>query len=87
MRSSNSTLAGRAGRVPVAITILSALARRTRPNPSSTSIVCWSTKLPVPVIIVTRLRDSWLRTTSISRPTTCEVRAARSAMVISSLTR
>ena len=43
-------------------------------------------KLPVPVIIVTRLRDNWLRTTSISRPTTWLVRAARSAMVISSLT-
>ena len=37
--------------------------------------------------VVTRLRDSWLRTTSISRPTTWLVRAARSAMVISSLTR
>ena len=87
VRSSNSTLAGRAGRVPVAITILSALAWRLRPSPASTSTVCGSTKLPVPVRIVTRLRDSWLRTTSISRPTTWVVRAARSAMVISSLTR
>ena len=40
VRSSNSTLAGRAGRVPVAITIFSALARRTRPSPPSTSTVC-----------------------------------------------
>ncbi len=87
VRSSNSTLAGRAGRVPVAITILSALARRLRPSPASTSIVCGSTNLPVPVRTVTRLRDSWLRTTSISRPTTWVVRAARSAMVMSSLTR
>ena len=87
MRSSNSTLAGRAGRVPVAITILSAVARRTRPSPASTSTVCGSRKRPVPVMVVTRLRDSWLRTTSISRPTTWLVRAARSAMVISSLTR
>ena len=87
VRSSNSTLAGRAGRVPVAITILSALARRTRPSPPSTSTVCWSRKRPVPVMVVTRLRVSWLRTTSISRPTTWVVRAARSAMVISSLTR
>ncbi len=87
VRSSNSTLAGRAGRVPGAITILSALARRIRPAPSSTCTVCGSVKRPVPVRIVTRLRESWLRTTSISRPTTWLVRAARSAMVISSLTR
>ena len=87
VRSSNSTLSGRAGRVPVAMTILSALARRIRPAPSSISTVCGSVKLPVPVRIVTRLRVSWLRTTSISRPTTWLVRAARSAMVISSLTR
>ena len=80
-------VAGWAGRVPVAITILSALARRTRPSPPSISTVCGSRKLPVPVITVTRLRVSWLRTTSISRPTTWVVRAARSAMVISSLTR
>ena len=87
MRSSNSTVAGRAGRVPVAITIFSALAWRSRPSPASTSTVCGSTKLPVPVMTVTRFRDNWLRTTSISRPTTWVVRAARSAMVISSLTR
>ena len=87
VRSSNSTLSGRAGRVPVPITILSALAWRTRPTPSSTSTVCGSAKEAVPVRSVTRLRDSWLRTTSISLPTTWLVRAARSAMVISSLTR
>ena len=87
VRSSNSTLGGRAGRVPVAITILSAVARRTRPSPLSTSTVCGSMKLPVPVMLATRLRESWLRTTSISRPTTWLVRAARSAMVMSSLTR
>ncbi len=87
VRSSNSTVSGRAGRVPVAMTTWSALARRTRPVPSSISTVCGSTKLPVPVMILTRLRVSWLRTTSISRPTTWLVRAARSAMVMSSLTR
>ena len=87
VRSSNSTLAGRAGRVPVAITILSAVAVRIRPAPSSTCIVCGSVKEPVPLRIVTRFLDSWLRTTSISRLTTWLVRAARSAMVISSLTR
>ena len=38
-------------------------------------------------MIVTRLRASWLRTTSFSRLTTCLVRAVRSATVISSLTR
>ena len=87
VRSSNSTLLGRAGRVPVAITIFSAVARRTRPALSSTSTVFASTKYPVPVSILIPFRVSWLRTTSISRPTTWLVRAARSAMVISSLTR
>ena len=38
-------------------------------------------------MIVTRLRPSWLRTTSLSRLTTCVVLRVRSAMVISSLTR
>ena len=71
----------------MAITILSAVARRVLPSPSSTSTVFGSMKYPVPVRLVTRFLDSWLRTTSISRPTTCWVRAARSAMVISSLTR
>ena len=70
VRSSNSTLAGRAGLVPVAMAILPALARRVRPSPSSTSTVCGSMKPAVPVMIAIRLRDSWLRTTSISRPTT-----------------
>ena len=50
VRSSNSTLAGRAGWVPVAITTLSAVARRTRPSPASTSTVCGSRKRPVPVM-------------------------------------
>ena len=44
VRSSKSTVAGRAGRVPVAITILSAVARRVRPSPSSISTVCGSMK-------------------------------------------
>src|SRR6266487_145308 len=48
VRSSKSTVAGRAGRVPVATTILSAVARPIRPWPSSTSIVCESVKYPVP---------------------------------------
>ena len=87
VRSSNSTLLGRAGRVPVAITIFSAVAVRSLPPPPSTCTVCGSVKWAVPVSIVTRFRVSWLRTTSISRPTTWLVRAARSAMVISSLTR
>ena len=86
VRSSNCTVAGRAGRVPVAITIASALACCCRP-PSSTATTCGSTKRPVPLRIATLFLDSWLRTTSISRPTTCWVLAARSAIVISSLTR
>ncbi len=86
-RSSNSTLSGRAGRVPVAITMSLAVIRRVRSRPSSTSTVCGPAKHAVPEMMDTRLRVSWLRTTSISRPTTCWVRAVRSAMVISSLTR
>jgi hypothetical protein len=43
-RSSKATLAGRAGVVPVAITILSAVALRLRPPPSSTSTACGPTK-------------------------------------------
>ena len=87
VRSSNATLAGRAGRVPTAITTASAVTVRTRPCPSSTSTVLGPANRALPARIVTRLRDSWLRTTSVSRLTTCWVRAARSAMVISSLTR
>ena len=87
VRSSNSTLAGRAGRVPVAITILSAVAVRIRPTPSSTSTVCGSMKLPgaaqdrdpVPGQLAAHHVD--LAADHVL------VRAARSAMVISSLTR
>ena len=85
--SSKATLAGRAGLVPVAMTTESALTFRARPSPSSTSTSCGPRKDAVPLSTVTRLRDSWLRTTSFSRLTTCRVRLARSAMVISSLTR
>ena len=38
--SSKATLAGRAGVVPVAMTILSAVILRLRPPPSSTSTAC-----------------------------------------------
>ena len=85
---SKSTLAGRAGvraggdddllggrRCAVVAGVVDARAcagRRTRPSPASSA---------------TWLRDSWLRMTSISRPTTCWVRADRSATVMSSLTR
>jgi len=44
VRSSKSTVSGRAGRVPVAITTLAAVARRSRPSPSSISTVCGSSK-------------------------------------------
>ena len=87
VRSSNATLAGRAGRVPVAMMMFGALAVRTRPLPSSISSVSGAANRPRPGRIAIRLRVSWLRTTSFSRLTTCRVRAARSAMVISSLTR
>ena len=42
--SSKATLAGRAGRVPVAMTTLSAVTLRVRPPPSSTSTACGPTK-------------------------------------------
>ena len=87
VRSSKATLAGRAGLVPVAITMLAALTRRSRPSVRSISSTCGSMKRARPGRIVTRLRVSWLRTTSFSRLTTCWVRAIRSPMVISSLTR
>ena len=48
VRSSNATLGGRAGLVPIAITMTSAVTVRTRPWPSSTSTVCGSTKHAVP---------------------------------------
>ena len=87
VRSSKATLAGRAGFVPVAIMMLAALTRRFSPSLRSTSSTCGSMKRARPGRIVTRLRVSWLRTTSFSRLTTCWVRAIRSPMVISSLTR
>lgn len=58
VRSSKSTLSGRAGRVPAAIMILSKVTLDSRPEPPSTQIVCASAKRPVPVIIATRLRAS-----------------------------
>ena len=85
---SNSTLVGRAGRVPVAITILSAVRVRCTCDPSmSTDSVCGSMKLAIPGISSMWLRSSWDLITSVSRPITCCSRASRSAMVISSLTR
>jgi hypothetical protein len=83
---SNSTVGGRAGSVPVAITILSAVTVSSRPEPSTTSTVCSSTKCPMPGSMATWLRVSWLRITSTSRPITWLVRASRSATVMSSLT-
>ena len=68
--SSKATVEGRAGRVPVAMTILSAVILRVRPARSSTSMLCGPTKYPMPCMIMTRLRVSWLRTTSFSRLTT-----------------
>jgi hypothetical protein len=85
--SSNATVDGRAGRVPVAITIRSPLTRRATPSSATTSTVCGSMNLAVPGRRSTPLRDSWLRTTWISRPITCCVRARRSSTVMSSLTR
>ncbi len=75
---SNSTLSGRAGRVPVAMMILSAVTLVSRPRSSTTATVWGSRNRPEPVSTVTWLRLSWLRTTSTSRPTTCWVRAVRS---------
>jgi hypothetical protein len=85
--SSKSTVSGRAGLVPVAITIFSAVTFRSCPVPSVTWIVCGSRNRPMPGSSATPLRESWLRITSTSRPTTCEVRAFRSPIVMSSLTR
>ena len=85
--SSNSTVSGRAGLVPVAMTMLSAVTSRGWPPAAVTSTALGPVNRAVPVMIVTRLRVSWLRTTSFSRLTTCRVRAVRSAMVMSSLTR
>jgi hypothetical protein len=85
--SSKSTVSGRAGRVPTAMMIFSAVTWLSWPVPSSITMVCGSVNRPVPVSSRTRLRPSWLRITSISRPTTCWVREVRSATVMSSLTR
>ncbi len=87
VRSSKATLDGRAGTVPVAMTIFSALTLRLRPPASATSTSVGPMNRAVPGMIVTRLRVSWLRTTSFSRTTTWLVRAVRSAIVISSFTR
>ena len=87
VRSSNSTLSGRAGLVPVAMMIFSALTSRLRLEPAATSTTVGPVKRAVPVRTVTRLRFSWLRTTSFSRLTTWRVRAVRSPIVMSSLTR
>ena len=87
VRSSKSTLSGRAGRVPAATTALSKLIRVSRPEPASTQTEWASANRPVPVISATLLRASWSRITSVWRVITCWVRAARSATVMSSLTR
>lgn len=58
VRSSNSTVDGRAGRVPVAMTMFSAVTSTSRPDGSSTATVWSSVKRPVPVSMVTRLRES-----------------------------
>ena len=76
---SNSTCDGRAGLVPVAITILSAVTVSWSPRTvPSTLTVCGSSNWAVPPRMSTWLRSSWLRMISISRPTTCWVRASRS---------
>jgi hypothetical protein len=85
--SSKSTLAGRAGWVPVAITILAPVTRRSLSPSPATVTVCGSRNRAVPGIRSTPLRNSWLRTTSVSRPITCWVRPSRSMTVMSSLTR
>ena len=87
VRPSKATLAGRAGRVPVAITILAAVTRRSSPEALRTHTACGSTKRPGPDSTCTLLRPSWLRTTSISRWTTCWMRAKTSSLVMSSFTR
>ena len=69
------------------MTTLSALTFLVRPPPSSTSTSFGPVNRAVPGMIATRLRVSWLRTTSFSRLTTCVIRAVRSATVMSSLTR
>ena len=86
--SSNSTCDGRAGLVPVARTIFSAVTVLWSPRAvPCTLTVCGSSKCAVPPRISMWLRSSWCRMTSTSRPTTCWVRASRSPIVISALTR
>ena len=85
VESSNSTVFGRFGRVPTAITMLSAVMRRSS-LPAVTATVCGSTKRASPCSICTWLRASWLRTTSTSRWITACVRQNRSSIVMSSLT-
>jgi hypothetical protein len=84
--SSKATVSGRAGLVPVAITMSLAVTWRRRLAPSSISTVFGPVNRPVPARIATPFLVSWLRTTWLSRPTTCCVLAVRSAIVISSLT-
>ena len=79
---SSGTVSLCAGRVPQAIRMCSP---RTRVAPSRDSIssVLPSTNFAVPESVVTRLRLSWARTTSISRASTFCTRKARSATVMS----
>ena len=87
-RSSNSTCGGRAGRVPVATTILAAVTVWCSPRRSpTTSTACSSTNRAAPPSRSTRLRCSCARITSSSRPMTKLVRASRSWTVMSCLTR
>ncbi len=74
-----------AGRVPQAISTCSPL-RITGSSVVSTSTVCGSVKCARPCTVVTWLRASWARTTSISLAMTFWTRKARSATVISRLT-
>ncbi len=87
VRPSNATVDGRAGRVPIAITILAAVTRRSSPEALSTHTACGSRKRPCPGSTCTWLRPSWLRTTSTSRWMTCWMRANTSSLVMSSFTR
>ncbi len=87
MASSNSIPGGRAGVVPVAITIRSACTVRTPPCMSDTSTVWGSVRRPCPGSTRMWFRASWFRITSTSRAITCWVRQMRSSIVISSFTR
>ena len=87
VRSLKSTLLGRAGRVPTAITIFSAVTRRRTPSSPETVTVLASVNCPLPVRMRTWFRESWSRTTSASRLITACVRQKRSDTVTSSFTR